>query len=244
MVLGSFLCIIQSFKNKNILFVFAYDLCFLLIAGIIAKAASKIMSLQLQKAGITTAPTPEIISQQLGAIKTLAITIFIITIIFYFVTLLAYSLSRAYIWTKIMNTKPTREYIKKFFALNLVWITCWTLLFMLSVTVISSEYYKYMLLAGIILYIHLTTIMHHAYTYKQEIKRAIGKAFTTGIGKIGYFIIPYIYIIIVYIIATKAFVLIPAQAQYYAMFAVLLLFMAWYRTYMNSVITSTQKRGK
>ena len=85
---------LNSFKNKKILWVFCYDLCLLLIAIILAKGASKIMASQLERLGLTDvqALTPEIISHQLGAIRTLAITFFIIVIIFYLLQVFNYSL--------------------------------------------------------------------------------------------------------------------------------------------------------
>lgn len=235
---------LNSFKNKKILWIFCYDICLLLIALILVKGASKIMASQLERLGLTNVQTltPEIISQQLGAIKTLAITFFIIITIFYLINIFNYSLFRTWVWTKIMNKQPTKTFVKKFFLLNLIWITGWMALFILGVTALSKEYYVYMIGIILILYIHLTTIMHHSFTWKQEIKRSIGKAFTLGLGNIGRFIIPYIYIIIIYIILTKVFVVIPLQAQYVSMFVLILLFLAWYRIYINSVIIRIQKR--
>lgn len=234
----------NSFKNKKIIWVLAYDLCFILIAGIILKASSKSMTGQLEKLGLTNmgALTPEIISQQLGAIKSLAVLFFIITLIVYLILILDYTLFRGWAWTKLLDKKPTKTYMKKFFLLNLIWVTIWTALFLLAVTTINQSYYSYLILIIAILYIHLTTVMHHCFTWQQEIKKAIGKAFTLGIGHIKYFIIPYIYIIIIYIIATKAVILIPRQSQTIAVFSFVILFMAWYKTYMNSVIKRTQKK--
>ncbi|MBN1644466.1 hypothetical protein JW851_00300 [Candidatus Woesearchaeota archaeon] len=236
---------LASFKDKNIIWVFSYDICFLLTAGILAKAASKLMSTQLARLGLTNVQslTPEIISQQLGAIKTLAITFFIIIIIFYLLLILDYALFRAWIWTKLLNQKPTKAFVKRFFILNLIWATGWVTLFGIGATILTPEYYVYMLGIGTILYIHLTTVLHHSFAWKQEIKRAIGKAFTTGIGHTGLFFIPYIYIIIIYIILTKAFTLIPEQIQYPAIFLIIIIFMAWYRVYMNQVIKNIEKRG-
>lgn len=236
---------LNSFKNKKILWTFCYDLCLLLVAVILAKGASKLMASQLERLGLTDvqALTPEMISQQLGSIKTLAITFFIITIIFYILSVFNYSLFRTWVWTKIMNKLPTKAFVKRFFLLNLIWITCWIALFILGITTLSQEYYKYMIAIIAILYIHLTTVLHHCFTWQQEIKKPIGKAFTIGIGHIGRFFIPYIYIIIIYIVITKAFVVVPTQAQYIGIFVVLLLFLAWYRVYMNSVISRIQKRG-
>ncbi len=240
----------NSFKNKKIIWVLAYDLCFILIAGIILKISSTIMNWQMSKLGLQGAisgPTmktfsPEIISQQLGAIKSLAVLFFIITLIVYLILILDYTLFRGWAWTKLLDKKPTKTYMKKFFLLNLIWVTIWTALFLLAVTTINQSYYSYLILIIAILYIHLTTVMHHCFTWQQEIKKAIGKAFTLGIGHIKYFIIPYIYIIIIYIIATKAVILIPRQSQTIAVFSFVILFMAWYKTYMNSVIKRTQKK--
>ncbi|MBD3361828.1 hypothetical protein GF358_03480 [Candidatus Woesearchaeota archaeon] len=240
----SFLQFINSFKNKNILWVLLYDICFILITGVMARATSKIMTSQLTKIGLTNAQalSPEIISQQLGAIKTLAITFLIITIIFYIILVFIYAIFRAWIWTKLMNTKPTKAFVKKFYLLNLLWITGWAIIFGLGITALNPQYYTYLIAIITIAYIHLTTIMHHSFTWEQKIKKSLGKAFITGIGKIDKFIIPYIYIIVIYIVITKVFAILPQKSRYFMMFALILAFMAWYRTYMNDIIKQIEKK--
>ncbi|MBW2969344.1 hypothetical protein KY314_04515 [Candidatus Woesearchaeota archaeon] len=233
--------LINSFKNKKIIWVLCYDILFILIAGIILKTSAMLMTGQLEKAGLTktSSLTPEILSQQIGTLKSLAIIFFIITIIAYIILIIDYTLFRGWAWTKIFNKKPTKAYMKKFLLLNLIWITGWIILFVLLLNIINPQYYFYLIITAVILYTHLTTVMHYSYTKTNKIKTSINKAFATGIGKLNKFIIPYLFIIIFYIIFTGIITLIPKQSQAMAIFSIIILFMAWYKTYMNQIIKQT-----
>jgi len=235
--------LISSLKDKKNIWVISYDLCFLLIAGIILKASSNILAKQISRLGISpTSLGPETIARQLGAIKTLAAITIITAVITYILIIIAYSFFRGWAWTKLQNKKPTKKYITRFILLNLTWITAWTALLIITTNIVHQEYYIYLMITGTIAYIHLTTVLHHSFTYHEQIKKAISKAFTIGIGKIQQFIIPYIYIIIIYIILTKILIIIPIKARTIATTAVIILFLAWYKTYMNRTITRAQKK--
>lgn len=238
--------LILSFKEKKIIWAFVYDVCFILIAGIILKTASKLLLQRMNALGILQAKTPEMLVQNMGVMQQFMYTTIITAIILYLVLLVIYTISRGLIWAKIMNLKPTKKYFLKFGLLSLVWITGWLLAFTLLVTITNQQYYKWIMIIMGIAYIHLTTVLHHAFSYKNEIGTAVQKAFSTGIGRIHQLIFPYIYIIIIFILTEQILtrtMQIPVSIQVMQIIgiALILLFLAWHKTYLNKAIIKLEK---
>lgn len=239
--------LILSFKEKKIIWAFIYDACFILITGILLKIASKILLQRMDALGIAQATTPEMIVQNMAVMKEFMYAVSITTIILYLAILIAYTFSRGLIWAKIMDLKLTKKYFAKFGLLSIAWITGWILAFSLLVTITNQQYYKWIMIVLGIAYIHLTTILHHAFSYRNEIGGAIQKAFSTGISRIHKLILPYIYIIIIFILTEqilKIIMQIPVSPQAIQVtgIALILLFLAWYKTYLNKAIISIEKK--
>lgn len=244
-ILKSLKELLHSFKEKKIILAFIYDAVFILVAGIILKAASQILLKRMNALGITQATTPELMVQNMALMKQFMYTTGITAILLYIVLLAAYTISRGMIWTKIQDKQLTKKYLLKFGLLNLVWIPAWILAFALLITITNQEYYKWIMIVLGIAYIHLTTILHHTFTHKNEIGNAVQKAFSTGLGRIHKIILQYIYIIIIFI-AIGQILSIATQAAYGKIsitasstigIAVLVLFLAWYRTYLSKTIS-------
>ncbi len=235
-----------SFRNKRIIWAFIYDVIFILIAGILLKTASKVLLQKMNALGISPATTPAAIAQNIGAMKEFMYIVSITTIILYLLILAVYAVSRGLIWAKIMDMKLTKKYFLKFGLLSLIWITGWILTFALLVTITNQQYYKWIMIVLGIAYIHLTTVLHHAFSYRNEIGGAAQKAFSIGIGRIHKLILPYIYIIIIFILIEQILTLImqiamPQTAIQAVGIGAVLLFLAWYKTYLNKAIISIEK---
>ena len=239
--------LILSFKEKKIIWAFIYDACFILIAGIILKTASKLLLQRMNALGITQVKTADMMVQNMSVMKEFMYTAVITGIILYLLLLIIYTISRGLIWAKIMDLKLTKKYFLKFGLLSAVWITGWILAFALLVTITNQQYYKWIMIIMGISYIHLTTVLHHAFSHRNEIGSAAQKAFSTGLGKIHKLILPYIYIIIIFILVEqilKIIMQIPASQQTIQItgIALIILFLAWYKTYLNNAIISIEKK--
>jgi len=243
-IINSFKELLLSFKEKKIIWTFIYDAVFILIAGIILRIASQILMSRINTLGIAQATTPELMVQNMAVMKQFMYTATITAIIVYILIILVYTISRGLIWTKIMEKQPTKKYLLKLGLLSLIWTTGWIVVFSVLVTISNQQYYKWIMIVLGITYIYLTTILHHSFTYKNTIGSAVQKAFAIGLGKIHRLILPYIYIIIIFI-AIGQILNIPTRMTYGITatktagmigITVLLLFAAWYRTYINKKI--------
>jgi hypothetical protein len=234
----------QSLRDyKKIGQIIFYDVCFILIIAILTQIATKITTTQIQKMGLLDLGTlsPETIAPHLATIKSFAKIFLAVVVIYYLLVIINYTLFRGLIWTRLMNKKINKKYLTRFLGLNLIWCTGWIALILIGVNVVNKAYYPYLIIGGAILYTHLTTVMHHSFTYKNEIKRSLRKTFSTGIGKIYQFIGPYIYIVLIYIILARAVLLIPYQQQAIGII-ITIICMAGYRAYINRVITRIEKK--
>jgi len=243
-IVKSFKELLLSFKEKKIIWAFIYDAVFILIAGIILKTASQILMGRINALGISQTATPELMVQNMAVMKQFMYTATVTAIIVYIILILVYTISRGLIWAKIMDRQLTKKYLLKFGLLSLIWITGWIAVFSVIVTISNQQYYKWIMIVLGISYLHLTTILHHSFTYKNTIGSAVQKAFAIGIGKINKLILPYIYIIIIFIVVGQI-MNIPTRMTYGITatqtigvigIVVLLLFAAWYRTYINKKI--------
>ncbi|MEM4263388.1 MAG: hypothetical protein QW666_00650 [Candidatus Woesearchaeota archaeon] len=103
---------------------------------------------------------------------------------------------------------------------------------------IGTKQNIYWYAAGIllVLYIHLTTVLQYSFAEKQKIGFAIKNAFTTGIGRIKIFLLPGSYAAALYFIILNIFWIVPARYNNFFGVLTLMLYLAWYRLYMSSIL--------
>ena len=159
------------------------------------------------------------------------------------ILLLAYTIFKGLIWLALLNKKPSAKYFKKFFLLNLCW---WIILFIPFIIVLFGMKQEYLIFALIVFavgYVHMTSVMHFAFTREPRIGSSLKKAFVIGWGNIKDFLVPYSLIIALYFVLLQVFWIVPKEPNT-ILFASLLFtvfFLAWYRIYLAQILRNIYK---
>jgi hypothetical protein len=167
-------------------------------------------------------------------------TTIISLIVFLVLAIIAYSTSRGLIWTMLTNKKQSRKLFAKLCWLNLLWCTAWLAVFFLLSIGLKPVIGAYSLIIGILLYAHLTTILHREFAITGLIRQSVRASFAKGLGRISAFAQPYAYIFVVYLLLSQLLRINIGKTQVIIAFIAYLAFMAWYRTYLNIIARQVQ----
>ncbi len=224
--------------TKEFAFMMLFDILFWAVLAILALVLSNVLkgpveqlkSIQLDQ-GLTFG------SLQAGnAIFQSVFTTAIITvIIFWLLTIVAYSISRGLIWLTLHEKPLHKAFFVRFSILNLVWCTIWFLLTLFFLGTIVPRVAAFLFIVVLITYAHLTTLLHYSYVKTRSFGKAVSDAFAS-IGKLGSFVHPYCYLFIVYLILNQAQRVTQGTAALVTAFIIFLIFMAWYRTYYQNIL--------
>jgi hypothetical protein len=158
-------------------------------------------------------------------------------IICYLLCIILYTVSRGFIWLILLEKPMHFGFFLRFGLLNLLWCTVWAiaagfLIVMMKVPLAAAA----VLIIAILLYTHLTTVLHYSYTKNRAFGKAISDAFSTGFGKAASFVQPYCYVLIVYIAVSQLLRIAQGRFLLTATFILFFAFMAWYRIYMRNTL--------
>jgi hypothetical protein len=193
---------------------------------------AQLQGIQLTQESITSGA----LEQYNGIIHNFLTTAVIALIVLWLLIVTAYSLSRGFIWLTLLEKPTHKPFFVRFEILNLVWCIAWSGLGILVYRSLIASAAPIFFIALILLYLHITTVVHYAYTKHRAFGKAIAEGFGTGIGKFGSFVQPYCYIFIIQIILTNLLKLVQGGLILTATFIVYFVFMAWYRIYMRNVL--------
>lgn len=157
-------------------------------------------------------------------------------------TIIIYSLSRAFIWTTITNKKLNKKFILKFTGLNAIYWVIWMIpLVFIFIAAAQSTQQQFISQSGMflisLLFMYFAPIVHTTYMKTNSIGKSLSTGFGWGVGKIVHFVVPYAFIFLTMLIILK-----PAQyiiGLTFANFLSLILsvvFIAWMRLYLYSII--------
>jgi hypothetical protein len=249
---------IDTFRLKSeFAKIMAYDAGFWVLVALLAFGFISVMKgpyAQLQGIQLTQESiTSGALEQYNGIIQSFLTTAVIALIVLWLLIVTAYSLSRGFIWLTLLEKparasaradQPTRKsalplhkpFFVRFGILNLVWCIAWLVLGILVYRSLIASAAPIFFIALILLYLHITTVVHYAYTKHRAFGKSIAEGFGTGIGKFGSFVQPYCYIFIIQIILTNLLKLAQGGLILTATFIAYFVFMAWYRIYMRNIL--------
>lgn len=232
--------LIESFKLKKefavIMFIDAMFWVVLVLLGMGLYAFLKKTAEELGIVQLTTGITPELLASYNDIISSFFTKSIIAIIIFFLLLIVAYAVSRALIWLELLNKQRHMQFLIRFGLINLVWCALWLLLTGFLLVSVRSAAGAYSLIGIMLLYTHLTTILHYSYTKKRAFGIAFKDAFGTGIGSITGFAQQYCYIFIIYILLSQILRFATGKMLLVVSFLLLFVFMAWYRIYMRNVL--------
>jgi hypothetical protein len=229
----------ESFKNldKKFFVISLYDalfiasalFIFMLGSSLLGKAISKLMPLASDPFGIAGTQV-SLLFKAIAVLAIWAVAVFVAIVI-------AQTIFKGLIWTTIMGKKFTSRYFKKLFWVNVSWFLLWLVTSLIIYYGASVKYRIYVQGIYYLLLFYFTTILYILFTRKNVIKRTISKALSLGVRKVRYFIIPYIYAVIIFVIISQLFRVINPATKLGMFIGVILtiFFIAWMRLYIYSI---------
>jgi hypothetical protein len=148
------------------------------------------------------------------------------------------ALFKGLIWTTVMSKKFTKRYFWKMFGLNLVWFLLWMIPSLIIYYGLNPDYKSVIQPLYFLVIFHFTTLLYIIFTRKNAIKRSIKLALSIGTRKIKYFILPYIFAAIIYVVLGQLYNYVDPGAKLGMVTAVVvtLFLIAWLRLYIYSIV--------
>ena len=181
-------------------------------------------------------------------------------ILFAVLMIINWSLFKGLNWAITANKKFNLKFFKKFLQLNLIWLPIWFLLIFLFAIIIKPTAAPIYMVIILIIAFYLTNILYPLFLKHTETQyvsgakkskaflgnskiKTIKEAFKLGIKKIHHFIMPYLIIIIFFLIISKLYKLITLNidANPNIFFGIILIFIAWMRYYFVEIVESLSK---
>lgn len=235
---------IDSFKYLRIsyLIVIAYEILFFLaVVGIFILFQNILINIAANFSQIN----PYALSaENVSAMRAFFVQSIAATIGMLLLAFIAYVILQGFAWLQIVGGKHTWRYFWRFIVLNFAWLIPWVVLMWFFVTGLKGVHATVGLLVLAIFFVHLTFIMQHSFAKDPNlgIKSSIGKAFSIGIGKIHWFIIPYVLGFVVFMIWGQIWRLIPQTNPAFGLIILSLVifapFLAWFKFYLHRLLTS------
>lgn len=229
----------NSFKNKKIPLVLAINILFVLIASALIKLTKIISQSQIDK--INSIDLSDIISQTeaqlqatISTLRGFALFAMLTAVLFLLLLIISWTLCQGIIYTALLKKKFSLRHFEKFLILNLIWIIPWLILIFMILFVGKTENFIAPILILALLFLHFSLILYTLFAKNNKLGQ-IKQALKLGITKIHHFIMPYLIIIITFIILSQLNLL---NINYLIIAFVYLLFFSWLQNYTKEVIIS------
>src|SRR3989338_1446772 len=161
-----------------------------------------------------------------------------------FITLIT-SLFKGPIWCKVCREKLTIRFFIKFFLLNSIWLISWLAAAFIIAVGIKEDIALYLITLLVMLFLYLTPFLFIFFAKNKRLS-AIKGAFSFGIRKIHYFILPYLLAVIVFLAVSQLYWLyrlLPDKVEIAITALIFLAFLAWLRAYIYDVFIAVSKAG-
>ncbi len=235
---------LNSFKrmNKSFLLILTLNALFVMLTLAVFKVISlfskgwmdKINKIDLS--GITL-QTEAQLQSTISALKGFVVFVIFAAVLFILLFTIIWSLTQGTIWNLLLKNKFTLKYFERFLLLNLIWFLPWLIMLFLilfgskltSLTAISYIF--------IALFLHFSFILYVLFAKENKLKQ-IKNALKLGIIKIHKFVLPYLIILITFIVILQLNLL---KINYYLIVFVFLIFFSWVQAYTKEVIIESIK---
>ncbi|HSU72444.1 MAG TPA: hypothetical protein VLJ21_01185 [Candidatus Binatia bacterium] len=156
--------------------------------------------------------------------------------------IVAYIILQGFAWLAVVGKKPSGRFFVKFFLLNAGWLFVWAVVGWFFIVGLKSQFATVGLITLALLFLHLTALLQHASVSQGlSVKQSIAYAFSTGIGKLHRFIVPYLLAVVLFLLWSQVWRIVPAQSISGFSFVVLACvifapFLAWYKFYLHKLL--------
>ena len=186
---------VKSFRfDKRHLFVIAYDALFYVSVFIISFILSALTNFQMAKMGLmqldpASLANTEILQSNIKLTQVFFISLLAYIVIFLLILCVVYTIFKGLIWLTLLKKKSSYKLFKKFFFTNLIWMAIWIIPALLAILGLKPGFFTFIIILELILYLHLTSILHYTFAKTGDLKKAYSKVLPIGFGKIHLFII-------------------------------------------------------
>ena len=235
--------LIKSLKEFDIkiIFIVLFDLLFYSLSLLSLFLFSKFI--QNKTIEISKLPLDRLIELPQEQLKTILselkgfLFIFIlVTILLFIVIFLLACIFKSLIWLKITEKKLNKTFLKKFIITKLIWNLIWLIPIVLLFLLLKKSLIAPFLVIMALLIIHFTNILYIKFNNKL---RSIKEVFKLGTKKIHLFILPYIVIILGFLIVIQLYWIyrfLPESLQGVISAIILLIYIAFSRIYLYNVV--------
>ena len=237
---------IDSFKLKlPYVFVLAYEILFVLTVTALTFPLPRLLGAIGEKFTVVApsraALTPGAVDELKGFIFQ-SVSVFVG---FMLAVLLAYLIFQSLAWLQITGGKHSKRFFWKFLLANFIWLLPWLFVMWFFVTGLSGKHAAYGLIFLAILFVYQTFIMQNSFVRDPHlgIRKALGAAFSIGIGRIYLFIIPLLLAAVVFVIWSQVWRLVP-QIENLGFGLIILAslvfapFLAWFKFYIDKLLAA------
>ena len=242
---NSFFVFAKSFLVKQS-FVYSAlaDAVYWFLAFLTGLAAKNLLVGEIQKLQ-QAVPTAQILVNETvakstaGVLKWYFIDSGLIIVLAIVLQIITYSLCKGFIWLCLLDKRISGKYFIDVFKLNLLWWLVW----LLPAVILAFGLKPNFIFAAIfvfLIYVHLTGILHLSFAQTQNIRKSFAAVLSIGIGSFHKFIIPYVFAFLVYLIASKLFLLLPKDQKSMLMAGIIFVvfYLAWFRGYFLEFVRS------
>jgi hypothetical protein len=217
------------------LFWAALSVFILILAGVLQSPIEQLYGIKLGE-GVTVGAVMQYNAMLDGIFAIAAASL----AVFWLAVVAAYSLSRGLLWLTLARERFKPRFFARFALLNLGWCTAWLALALAALLNLQPMAGAVSFIVLLVLYTHLTTVLHASYARSQRAGESVREAFGTGLGGLLGFVQPFAYVFIVYVVLAQVQRLIPGTLNLIVTFLLFLAFMMWYRTYLSAVLRHTK----
>ena len=225
------------------IFIILYDLLFWLsIFFSLAFVGKVLQSKSLELAGfdfenLLGLPQSEL-NALLSSLKGFLYSLLGAIILFILVLFLAICIFKGMIWLTVARKKIKLGFIMRFIVLNLVWFLLWIIPTIIIILLMRKNLIAPFLTIVMLLLWHFTNLLYIIFLDKEKIS-AIKKAFSIGIKKIYLFAVPYLVLLLVFIIISFVFSplsYLPENLSAVISAIGILIYTAWIRIYIYLIV--------
>ena len=160
--------------------------------------------------------------------------------VFVLFTILNWSFFQGIIHSILLKKKFNIKFFWKFLILNIIWALPWSILFFIILLGTKVTYFVFTFTICLLLFFHFSFILYILFTKNNKLAN-IKKAMKIGTAKIQYFILPYFFIFITFIILSQLALL---KLGNIIMLFIFIVFFSWWQYYIKNVILEISERFK
>ncbi len=153
------------------------------------------------------------------------------------------SILKGIIWAKTTKTKITLNLISRFLGLNLIWMSFWFLITFLISFLVERTLVRNFMIGMILLGFYFTNALYTIFMKEQKM-RAIPKSIHLCIAKFHLFVLPYLLLSLLLFIIVKIAGMINFKYADFVLYSALILFMAFARYYISTLVQSISSKSK